>query len=444
MTRETQTELAEMASAISLPQTGVAPLLDAAEDQRAGATLLSGETHQSQRISMTHPQEIPMRSLDSDLVNTAGPDGQANSTPLGRCISSHTESIPVELRADRPGTGLLSRAERERLVARASYALYRWYVERSQTKRNWNADRSFDWRELRQNHSPEFLAIIEGFYAVEQYAPDYTAELTRLVRRGYGRAQFQMRWGAEEEKHADLWRNVLLFSRGRTPRQIEDYTSDLRASAWRPPWDTPLQMLLYTVFQERATERIYLNTARIARGESLDPRFVCDRDPILAEAIVTIAVDEAAHFGFYLALARLHLYYFPEETLRALVDVLRNFIMPAATIVPNYDAFIRELYAADIFGPRKYGRDVARPALIALGIRAIKELEDGLRHTRDTPALDGSLRPAQVFPGCDLGVIECAVRGLFARIGEYERAVGLADIDPTVFVPVSSENGGSL
>jgi acyl-[acyl-carrier-protein] desaturase len=165
---------------------------------------------------------------------------------------------------------------------------------------------------------------------------------------------------------------------------------------------------------------------------------------VLAETIETIAVDEAAHFGFYLGLARLHLYYFPEESLRALVDALRNFVMPAATIVPNYDAFIRELYAADIFGPRKYGRDVARPALIALGISAIKELEDGLRYTRDTPAPDGSLRLAPTFPGCDLGVIESAVRGLFARISEYEQAVGLTDIDPTVFVPVSWENGGTL
>jgi acyl-[acyl-carrier-protein] desaturase len=286
--------------------------------------------------------------------------------------------------------------------------LYRWYVDRSQTKRNWNADRRFDWRGLGRNHSPELLAVIEGFYAVEQYAPDYNAELTRLVRHTYGRAQFQIQWGAEEEKHADPWRNVLLFSRGRTARQLEDYTHDLRASAWRPPWDTPLHMLLYTVFQERATERIYLNTARIARGESRDPRFAGDRDPVLAEAIETIAMDEAAHFSFYLGLARIHLYYFPEETLRALVDVLRNFVMPAATIVPNYDAFIRELYAADLFGPRKYGRDVARAGLAVLGIDALKEVEEGLRRTRETPAPDGSPRPAP-FPGCDFGVVESAV-----------------------------------
>ena len=81
----------------------------------------------------------------------------------------------------------LSRGERERIIARACHSLYRWYLDRSQTKRNWNPDRSFDWRSLRRDHSPQLLAVIEGFYAVEQYAPDYTAELTRLVRGRYGR-----------------------------------------------------------------------------------------------------------------------------------------------------------------------------------------------------------------------------------------------------------------
>jgi len=333
----------------------------------------------------------------------------------------------------------LSREGKQRLVARASYGLYRWYIDRSQTRRNWNADRSFNWRVLGKQHSPELLAVIEGFYAVEQFAPDYTAELTRLVRPTYGRAQFQMRWGAEEAKHADLWRNVLLFSSGRTPKQLEDYTDDLRRNAWKPPWDSPLHMLLYTVIQERATERIYLNTAKIARGETTDSRFAADGDPVLATAIETVALDEAAHFGFYLALARVHLYYFPEETLQALVEVLRSFIMPAAQIIPNYDDFIKKLYAADIFGPRKYGRDIAIPALRALGISAIKEIEAGLRRTKDSPAMDGRPRPATVFEGCDFSIIESAVKGLFARINAYEAEIGLSEIDPTVFVPHSWE-----
>src|SRR5262245_50580237 len=265
----------------------------------------------------------------------------------------------------------MSRGYRERLVARASYSLYRWYFSRSQQSRNWNPDRSFDWRSLRHDHSAEFMTVIEGFYAVEQYVPDYTAQLARLARGNYGHSQFQLRWGSEEAKHADLWRNVLLFGRARTPDLIERYTQDLRANAWKAPFDTPLHMLFYTVLQERATQLIYLNTARITRGDYPGPGYADDRDPVLARAIATIAVDEAAHYDFFLELARVHIYYFPEESLRALVDVFRNFVMPATAIVPNYDAFVKVLYQAQLFGPRIYARDVAKQALAALGITSV-------------------------------------------------------------------------
>ena len=164
----------------------------------------------------------------------------------------------------------LSREARQRIVGRCCHSLYRWYIARSQENRNWNPDLSFSWKKIRQDHSESLLTVVEGFYAVEQYIPDYTSELTRLVRKGYGHSQFQIRWGAEEEKHSDLWRNVLLFSRGRTADQLENYTRNLREVAWNAPFDTLLEMLFYTVFQDRATQLIYLKTANCARTNGFD------------------------------------------------------------------------------------------------------------------------------------------------------------------------------
>jgi acyl-[acyl-carrier-protein] desaturase len=87
---------------------------------------------------------------------------------------SHTaaecHSVPTLPRADDedpslidrgPSSFLLSRGYRERLVARASHSLYRWYFHQSQQKRNWNPDRSFDWRFIRHDHSTELMAVIE-------------------------------------------------------------------------------------------------------------------------------------------------------------------------------------------------------------------------------------------------------------------------------------------
>lgn len=333
------------------------------------------------------------------------------------------------------------------MIARGFHGLYRWYTDRSQTKRNWNPDRSFDWRALGQKHSPELIAIVEGFYAVEQYAPDYTTELTRLTRESYGRANFALRWGAEEERHADLWRNLLLFSRHRTPQQIEEYTTDLRAATWAAPYDSPLHVLLYSVFQERATQINYLNLAKVGRGQSEKPQFAHDADPVLTEACRVIAVDEAAHYDFFLEGARLFLYYYPEETLTALAQVLRDFAMPARRIVPGYDAFVETLYAGGIFGPRIYAREVVPAALKNLGIESVRHIEQGIRRTRQVPDADGRMRDTALFGGAkmrapedetDAGVdfpfVEAAVRRLFDRVGRYEDKIGLSDIHPTRFV----------
>jgi len=73
-------------------------------------------------------------------------------------------------------------------MERAFVGLFRWYVDRSQTTRNWNPDRSFDWKNMRQDHSPEVMQILEGFFAVEQYIPDYSicgAMLCSLVDSGH-------------------------------------------------------------------------------------------------------------------------------------------------------------------------------------------------------------------------------------------------------------------
>ncbi len=328
----------------------------------------------------------------------------------------------------------LNRASRQILVGRFCHALYRWYISKSQQSRNWNPDRSFDWRLLRHDHSERIINLVEGYYAVEQYAPDYTAELTRLARSSYGHSQFQIRWGSEEEKHSDLWRNVLLHSRARTPTQIEQYTKELRANAWTAPFDTPLEMLFYTVFQERATQLIYLKTAALTRS-SFSP--VSDQnsyDPVLTKIATTIAFDEAAHYDFFLALARVHLYYFPQESMEAMVSVLRSFVMPAARIMPNYDAFINVLYESRLFGPTVYGREVAKPALAALGIESIKALEEGLLQTKSSFSIEGVDCPPP-FACCDFAVLESTVRNLFDRVGRYESDVGLNDVNPTVFLP---------
>jgi len=351
-----------------------------------------------------------------------------------------TEIDPLllrELDADRPATapGLLSNVEKDRHIERAFVGMYRWYLSRSQKTRNWNPDTSFDWRALRSNHSDRLNNIVEGFFAVEQYVPDYVSALLRVIRRSHGRSHFHIRWGAEEEKHSDMWHNALLFLRFRTPQWIEDFKQALRARTWELPWDNPMHMIFYTVVQERATQVNYLNTALIAAGKSLLAHYRGDADPVLEEAARTIAVDEAAHYSFFLEGARLYLYYYPAQALEALADVIKYFSMPAASLIPNYANF-SEIVAADcVYGPRQHLRDVLDVALENLNVRGRRALAEGIRLTRRVPHPDGTTHDTAIFDVLDCAAVREKVLRLYGRIAEFEKSVGFDLVDPVPLAP---------
>lgn len=346
---------------------------------------------------------------------------------------NEVQSELAELRPAAP-PGLLSTEEKDRLIERAFLGLYRWYITRSQKTRNWNPHVDFDWRQLRTDHSEQLNTILEGFFAVEQYVPDYVFTLLRVIRKSHGRSQFHIRWGAEEEKHSDLWENALLFSRFRSPEWIDDYKHALREKEWELPWDNPLHMIFYTVIQERATQVNYLNTGLIARGEGMTPDFDNDADPVLAEASQIIAVDEAAHYNFFLEGARLFLYYYPAQALEALHEVIKFFAMPAGDLIPGYDKFAEVVAAARVYGPREHVTDVLSVALKNLGLDGRRALIKGIKRVRQVPQEDGLMRDTAVLDTLDYEMVEKKVQQLFGRVDRFEQKTGHAEIAPLVFV----------
>jgi len=340
----------------------------------------------------------------------------------------------IEEQRPRRPVGLLSKREKDTLIERALVGLYRWYVARSQATRNWNPDKSFNWRALRTDHSPEVNKLIEGFYAVEQFVPDYTSKQVMLTRKSHGRAYFHLRWGSEEQKHSDMWLNALLFLRHRTLGWIKEYTHALRQIEYELPWDDALHMLFYAIVQERATQLNYLNTAVIARGGSEKPELKGDADPILEQAAVTIARDEVAHYSFFLEIARVYLYYYPARALEAMMDVLKNFAMPALDILPNGAEFYELVHRTGVYGTRIFARDVMQVLFEQLSVTGRKAVEEGVRRSRQVPDENGVLRDTAVFGALDYKAVEDAVKRLFGKIKTYEQETGLADVDPTSFV----------
>lgn len=350
----------------------------------------------------------------------------------------YDRSIVQEIEDQRPRipVGLLSRDEKDRLIERGFLGLYRWYVDRSQALRNWNADRDVPWKNIRKDHNYEVNRILEGFFAVEQYVPDYVENIVNLIRRSHGRSHFQLRWGTEEARHADLWHNACLFSQFRTPDWLRGYMNELRSNQWTLPWEgDPMRMIFYTVFQERATQINYLGLGVIARGKSLVEKYKASADPVLVKASQLIAMDEAAHYNFFLEGARLFLYYYPAQAIEAMYDVIKHFAMPAGQLIPNYDEFSEIVYRAGIYGPREHSKDVVQSCLDNLGMESRKALEHGIRNTRLVPDEDGNLRETAIFPGLDFKHIEDAVNRLFGRIQKYEEEIGFHEVDPIIVKP---------
>jgi acyl-[acyl-carrier-protein] desaturase len=174
--------------------------------------------------------------------------------------------------------------------------------------------------------------------------------------------------------------------------------------------------------------------AAIARGETGKPALSGDIDPVLAEMSKVIAIDEAAHYNFFLEGARLYLYYFPAQAIEAMYDVITHFAMPAGHLIPDYDKFAEVVARAGIYGPREHSRDVVQHALNNLGFAGRKAVEAGIKRGRMVPDEDGNMRDSAIFEGIDFPSIADKVKRVFGRIRQHEDEVGFSDFDPTDFV----------
>ena len=149
-----------------------------------------------------------------------------------------------------------------------------------------------------------------------------------LIRESYGRSQWHVRWGAEEVRHADLWRNAVVALGRRDQRWIEEYASELRRHEWALPWDSPRHIVFYQVIQERATQVSYLNLGlavdgKVAAAADAGRRRAGDRVPAdRGRRSRALRASSSKSRGCFCTTS-------PKQSLEALVDVLRHFTMPA-------------------------------------------------------------------------------------------------------------------
>lgn len=242
------------------------------------------------------------------------------------------------------------------------YDLFNEYFYNAEKHRRWNVYEDIPWDQASKTPDPEVATLVESFFAVELYLPDYVRHIMRMVRKSRGRAWFQANWGYEEAKHSMALEKWLLTSGARSDEQLQDWESQVLDEEWILHYgDEQLMSLCYTVLQEFATGLTYrrLNTFTKEKGIS---------DPALAGALSLLHRDEIGHFNFFKKGLQMYMEVDRDRALEAMTGVLQSFHMPAAHIIPGWDARDKLIRDWDVMTDRIFLKDVVKPVMKNLGI----------------------------------------------------------------------------
>src|SRR5688500_16844089 len=99
--------------------------------------------------------------------------------------------------------------------------------------RRWNIQRDVDWRAVAAQPIDDNLTmLLESFFAVESYLPDFASQGLGFYRRLLGLSQNHINWSYEELKHSRVLELVLERSGARSEAEVMAFRNVL----WRKVW----------------------------------------------------------------------------------------------------------------------------------------------------------------------------------------------------------------
>jgi acyl-[acyl-carrier-protein] desaturase len=232
--------------------------------------------------------------------------------------------------------------------------------------RRWVISRDVDWRAVAaQPLDDNLVGLLESFYAVESYLPDFAGKGLAFYRRLLGLAHNHINWSYEELKHSRALELVIVESGARTRQQVTEFLRSVWREVWMAPFNTPRRMIAYAAMQERATHRNYEQLRAVALAQGATGA---------AGAIRLISKDEAFHHAFYRDVMKLYLEYDEVGTARDLLHVAKHFQMPAQHLLPDAASRIRSLARNRIVSRRSLRDEAIMPTIKSLGFRDLEEL----------------------------------------------------------------------
>ena len=238
------------------------------------------------------------------------------------------------------------------------YAAYRSYFDLAERKRRWNVRDDIPWDRCNSAIDPVIADVVQTFCMVELYLPDYVAKQLPPVRANRGRAWMLANWGYEESKHSMALEDWLVRSGHRTEKQMEQIADGVLANEWQVHYGTPRAAVIYTMFQELATQLHYRNLRKVAGG----------KDPALDKVLELVGTDEAAHAHFFRTLVGIYLEDDREPTLAAFRHVVNTFRMPADGMLADGRRRAEAVRSLGIFSEHVFFDEVYQPLMHRLGL----------------------------------------------------------------------------
>lgn len=185
----------------------------------------------------------------------------------------------------------------------------------------------------------------------EDNLPSYHHEIASLFGRDAAWGDWVHRWTAEEGRHGIAIRDYLLTTRAVDPVELERLRMDHMSKGYESAHSQDLvRSLAYVSFQELATRVSHRNTGRIT-GDQVG-------DQLLAR----VAADENLHMIFYRNLLQGALELDPDQTMRAITDVVTTFAMPG-TDIAGFQRKAVQMAVAGVYDLRQHRDDVVAPVL---------------------------------------------------------------------------------
>ena len=217
----------------------------------------------------------------------------------------------------------------------------------------------------------------------EDNLPSYHHEIAVLFGRDGAWGNWVHRWTAEEGRHGIAIRDYLLTTRAVDPVELERARMNHMSQGYvSPNSHHALNSIAYVSFQELATRISHRNTGQYS-GDKL-----CD------QLLQKIANDENLHMIFYRNLLSGAFELAPDQTMRAVTDVVRNFQMPGAG-VENFGRKSVQIAMAGIYNLRIHRDEVLAPVLRNTRVFERTDLGPAGERSRDElaeimEALDGA------------------------------------------------------